>query len=106
MDSRPPLSQRQRDTLAFIERFIATHGYPPSLREMAEALGIRSTNGVADHVRALEKKGYLERTESRSRALRVGDHGQLLERALAAEERADVWERRAREAGWSESEAA
>ena len=38
-------------------------GIPPSLREIGDALGIRSTNGVADHIKALVKKGYLERVD-------------------------------------------
>jgi repressor LexA len=46
-------------------------GYPPTLREIGERLGIRSTNGVNDHLVALAKKGYLERQDLKSRALRV-----------------------------------
>lgn len=89
VDTRPPLSPRQRDTFEFIERYIAEHGYPPCIREIAAAMGIRSTNGAADHVRALEKKGYIERAGGRSRAIRVvrpklGDDGELEREAEAA----------------------
>ncbi len=49
------------------------NGYPPTLREIGEHLGIRSTNGVGDHLKALERKGYLVREELKSRALRPVD---------------------------------
>src|SRR6185503_2256635 len=45
-------------------------GYPPTLREIGVHFGIRSTNGVNDHLRALEKKGHLQREDLKSRALR------------------------------------
>src|SRR5205823_12275201 len=51
-------------------RCITKRGYPPTLREIGEHMGIRSTNGVNDHLKALEKKGYLEREDLKSRALR------------------------------------
>ncbi len=55
------LSDRQRALLSYLEAYIHAHGYPPSIREMARAVGIRSTNGVAYQLRVLEAKGYLER---------------------------------------------
>ncbi len=45
-------------------------GYPPTLREIGGHMGIRSTNGVNDHLEALTRKGYLVREELKSRALR------------------------------------
>src|SRR6266404_6953338 len=64
------LTQRQREILDFITRSIVERGYPPTLREIGLHFGIRSTNGVNDHLKALEKKGYLEREDLKSRALR------------------------------------
>ncbi|MFZ5481478.1 MAG: transcriptional repressor LexA [Myxococcota bacterium] len=55
------LAPRQRELLDFIASYQDQKGIPPTLREIGEALGIRSTNGVSDHVKALLKKGYLER---------------------------------------------
>ncbi len=55
------LPQRQRDVLEFIASCIEDRGVPPTYREIGDALGIGSTNGVADHVKALVKKGYLEK---------------------------------------------
>jgi repressor LexA len=69
-DDRDALTDRQREILDFITRSIAKRGYPPTLREIGSHFGIRSTNGVNDHLRALEKKGYLHREDLKSRALR------------------------------------
>jgi repressor LexA len=69
-DEKEPLTDRQKAVLDFISRSIERRGYPPTLREIGEHMGIRSTNGVNDHLKALEKKGYLEREDLKSRALR------------------------------------
>ena len=67
------LTKRQEQTLDFIRRSIKERGYPPTLREIGEHMGIRSTNGVNDHLRALERKGYLRREDMKSRALKLVD---------------------------------
>jgi repressor LexA len=69
-ETKEPLTDRQKAVLEFISRSIERRGYPPTLREIGEHMGIRSTNGVNDHLKALEKKGYLEREDLKSRALR------------------------------------
>jgi repressor LexA len=66
MDS---LTDRQLEVLRFIAQQITDRGYPPTIREIGEALEIRSTNGVNDHLKALERKGYLTRDPVKSRAL-------------------------------------
>jgi len=63
------LTDRQLEVLRFIVQQIEDDGYPPTIREIGEALDIRSTNGVNDHLKALEKKGYLTRDPVKSRAL-------------------------------------
>lgn len=65
------LTKRQKQTLDYIRHSIEERGYPPTLREIGEYMGIRSTNGVNDHLRALERKGYLRREDMKSRALRL-----------------------------------
>ncbi len=70
---RQPLTARQREALDFITYCLDERGYPPTLREIGEHMGIRSTNGVNDHLKALERKGYLVREELKSRALRPID---------------------------------
>src|SRR5579872_2690996 len=64
------LTQRQQMVLDFIRQSISDRGYPPTLREIGARMGIRSTNGVNDHLPALERKGYLTREDMKSRALR------------------------------------
>src|SRR3954454_4387414 len=84
-DDKEPLTDRQKAVLDFISRSIERRGYPPTLREIGEHMGIKSTNGVNDHLKALEKKGYLEREDLKSRALRpisldgAGPTGQMVE---------------------------
>jgi repressor LexA len=70
---RPDLTDRQRQALDYITDCLSARGYPPTLREIGEHMGIRSTNGVNDHLKALERKGYLVREELKSRALRPVD---------------------------------
>lgn len=64
------LTERQSLVLDFIIKSIDSRGYPPTIREIGEHMSIRSTNGVNDHLKALERKGYLVRDQSKSRALR------------------------------------
>jgi repressor LexA len=78
------LTKRQAQTLDFIRQSIEERGYPPTLREIGESMGIRSTNGVNDHLRALERKGYLRREDMKSRALRLV--GQQADAAAGADE--------------------
>lgn len=67
------LTARQEQVLRFIRQSIHDRGYPPTLREIGAHMGIKSTNGVNDHLRALERKGYLTREDMKSRALRPKD---------------------------------
>lgn len=67
------LTDRQQQVLHYIRQSITERGYPPTLREIGAHMGIRSTNGVNDHLRALERKGYLTREDMKSRALRPRD---------------------------------
>ncbi|MFO0664717.1 MAG: transcriptional repressor LexA [Polyangiaceae bacterium] len=71
------LTQRQQMVLDFIRQSISDRGYPPTLREIGARMGIRSTNGVNDHLRALERKGYLTREDMKSRALRPTTLGRV-----------------------------
>lgn len=66
-----PLTGRQLMALNFIRSHIEARGYPPTLREIGENMGIRSTNGVNDHLRALERKGYLRKADGAARAIRL-----------------------------------
>jgi repressor LexA len=63
------LTERQKEILHLILKETETHGFPPTIREIGHEMGIRSTNGVNDHLKALERKGYLVRGEQQSRSL-------------------------------------
>ncbi len=63
------LTRRQKEILIFICFFTKDNGFPPTIREVGEHFSISSTNGVSDHLRALERKGYLSRNARRSRSL-------------------------------------
>ena len=65
------LTERQFKVLRFIENEILDQGYPPTIREIGQHLGIKSTNGVNDHLKALQRKGYIERSDHKSRTLKV-----------------------------------
>lgn len=64
------LTKRQRMVLDFIIDHIDEHHFPPTIREIGDHMEIKSTNGVNDHLKALERKGYLSRKDAKSRALR------------------------------------
>ena len=64
------LSNRQREVLDFIQQTIMIKKLPPTYREIGDALGISSTNGVSDHVKALIRKGYIEKPQGRGNSAR------------------------------------
>jgi repressor LexA len=64
------LTPRQHDILKFIIESIRDHGYPPTIAEIGDRFGLVSTNGVNDHLLALERKGYIERS-SKARGIHV-----------------------------------
>ena len=84
LNMNEPLTERQEKILSFIKKSILDQGYPPTIREIGEHFGIRSTNGVNDHLKALERKGYLLRGELKSRALSVIQGGKVAKRELSA----------------------
>lgn len=65
------LTDRQRQAYDFIVAMLDENGYPPTLREIGNHMGIRSTNGVNDHLKALERKGYISREELKSRSITI-----------------------------------
>ncbi len=67
------LTRRQEEILDFIRAEIHRRGYPPSVREIGEAVGLSSSSTVHSHLAALEAKGYLRRDPSKPRALEVLD---------------------------------
>ncbi len=67
------LTKRQEDVLKFIAGYVADRGYPPSYQEIADAFGIASKHGVVRHLEALIRKGYIEKTGTTARSIRIID---------------------------------
>lgn len=68
---RTTLSDKQREILAVIQASVARRGYPPSMREIGEAVGLASLSSVSHQLGQLELSGYLRRDPNRPRALEV-----------------------------------
>ncbi len=66
------LTQKQRDILAYIQESIARDGFPPSVREIGRAVGLRSPSTVHMYLGVLEKAGYINRVDHKTRAIRLG----------------------------------
>ena len=62
---------RKQRIIDYIAATLRARGYPPSVREIAQAVGLASTSAVHHHLESLEREGYLERGATRSRALRL-----------------------------------
>ncbi|MDO4791715.1 MAG: transcriptional repressor LexA [Buchananella hordeovulneris] len=79
------LNRRQQEILDFITGQVRSTGYPPSMREIGEAVGLSSPSSVLHHVDALTKLGYLRRDPRRPRAMEVIAPASHLDRAAEAE---------------------
>ena len=71
MSESNALTERQRTILDVIRASVTSRGYPPSIREIGDAVGLTSTSSVAHQLRTLERKGYLRRDANRPRAVDV-----------------------------------
>jgi repressor LexA len=78
------LTPRQRTILDVIRASVTSRGYPPSIREIGDAVGLTSTSSVAHQLRTLEKKGYIRRDPNRPRAVdvRSADDVRIADEAL------------------------
>lgn len=65
------LTRRQQDVLAYIEDYVRSRGYPPSVREIASHFSLVSASGVHKHIKALVKKNFLAKQDFTSRSIRV-----------------------------------
>jgi repressor LexA len=72
------LTERQRQILQFIKEEIRTKGYPPSVREIGEAIGLSSSSTVHGHMSRLEEKGYIRRDPTKPRAIEVLDGSNVM----------------------------
>ncbi len=65
------LTQRQAEVLQLIAEFLQETGFPPTRAEISQKFGFRSANAAEDHLRALERKGYIEMMPGASRGIRI-----------------------------------
>src|ERR671917_939376 len=65
------LTERQRQTLQYIAEAVRDRGYPPSVREACEALGLASSSTVHSHLQALQRKGYISIDPTKPRAIEL-----------------------------------
>ena len=73
MTERASLTQRQREILEIIRSTVAQRGYPPSVREIGEAVGLSSPSTVHSHLSTLAAEGYIRRDPSKPRAIEIID---------------------------------
>ena len=67
------LNSKQLAILEFVKNQILEKGYPPSVREICEAVNLKSTSSVHTYLAALEEKGYIKRASSKSRTIEIVD---------------------------------
>ena len=67
------ISKRQEEILAFIKDEVRLKGYPPSVREIGEAVGLASSSTVHGHLSRLESKGFIRRDPTKPRAIEILD---------------------------------
>ncbi|MFY9921476.1 MAG: transcriptional repressor LexA [Mycobacterium sp.] len=79
------LTERQRTILQVIRASVTSRGYPPSIREIGDAVGLTSTSSVAHQLRTLERKGYLRRDPNRPRAVDVRGPDEMVTPIVATE---------------------
>ena len=67
------ISTKQQEILEFIKNEILNKGYPPSVRDICEAVHLKSTSSVHSHLETLEKNGYIRRDPTKPRAIEIID---------------------------------
>lgn len=71
--SRSTITQKQQEILEYIKESILSRGYPPAVREICEAVHLRSTSSVHAHLETLEKKGYIRKDPAKPRTIEIVD---------------------------------
>ena len=71
--SKAPISKKQKEVLDYLKQEILTRGFPPSVREICEAVHLKSTSSVHAHLESLEKKGYIKKDATKPRAIEILD---------------------------------
>lgn len=78
-----PISKKQEEILTYIKNEILERGFPPAVREICQAVGLKSTSSVHSHLESLEKNGYIRRDPTKPRAIEILDESfQMLRREM------------------------
>ena len=72
MENRP-ITKKQEEILNYIKDEILERGFPPAVREICQAVGLKSTSSVHSHLESLEKNGYIRRDPTKPRAIEIID---------------------------------
>lgn len=75
-----PITPRQKAALDFVRDYVSSNGFPPTLREIGNALGLDNVSAVRGHLAALEKKGYLAKDPDKARSIRLVSRPSLISR--------------------------
>lgn len=65
------LTKRQEDVLNYIKEFVASHGFPPTVREIGSALGASSSATIQAHLNSLEDKGFIRKEKTKNRSIEI-----------------------------------
>ena len=68
-----PISDKQKEILEYMKKVVLSKGYPPSVREICEAVKLKSTSSVFAHLERLEMNGYIKRDPTKPRAIEICD---------------------------------
>lgn len=71
--AKGPINRKQQEILSYLKQEILERGYPPSVREICSAVGLKSTSSVHAHLEALEKNGYIKKDATKPRAIEILD---------------------------------
>ncbi|MBB6119100.1 repressor LexA [Nocardiopsis algeriensis] len=85
-EGNPKLTARQQSVLNCIQRHVRERGFPPSIREIGEAVGLSSPSSVAHQLKVLQRKGYLHRDQNRPRAVELRTPGRVSGQEVTSED--------------------
>ena len=81
MENRP-ITKKQEEILNYIKDEILERGFPPAVREICQAVGLKSTSSVHSHLESLEKNGYIRRDPTKPRAIEILDESFNMRREM------------------------
>ena len=92
------ITNKQREVLEYLKQHVLQKGYPPSVREICDAVGLKSTSSAHAHLESLERNGYIRKDPTKPRAIEIVDDGFNLVSAQETVYIPEVWKSRCRTA--------